>query len=175
MLLRGSCDSCRFLLACVRREGAPGPRQPTSQPTASETPLNNSRQDSDVPDALYTAVLDSPRSFQFPRPGLDDYSLTSWMINTWSTLQLSPLRVTYLRCRCWTPQVSHASFGREISTGRRDTMVGTRKQLTRWNPRAQKICGHVQIVKNWSMISLSMEAPLHGHWSIYQEFRCSGN
>ncbi|CAK9202898.1 unnamed protein product [Sphagnum troendelagicum] len=36
-------------------------------------------------------------------PVLDDYSLTSWMRNTWSTLHLSPLRVTCLRCRCWTP------------------------------------------------------------------------
>ncbi len=69
MLLRGSCDSSRFLLACVRREAAPGPRQPASQPTASETPLNNSQQHSDVPDALYTAVLDGPRSFRSLRPG----------------------------------------------------------------------------------------------------------
>ncbi|CAK9863683.1 unnamed protein product [Sphagnum jensenii] len=88
-------------------------------------------------------------------PVIDDYSLTSWMRNTWSTLHLSPLRVTYLRCRCWTPQVSHVSLGREICMGRRDTV---------------KICEHVQVVKNWSMVSLSMEAPLHGHWSVYQEF-----
>jgi len=130
MLLRGSCDSSSFLLACVRREGAPGPRQPASQQPARRLwtiPSNIATSRMHFTQLSSTALARSgPRG-----PVLDDYSLTSWMRNTWSTLHLSPLRVTYLRCRCWTPQVSHVSLGREICMGRRDTVVGTRKQLTR--------------------------------------------
>ncbi len=133
MLLRGSCDSSSFLLACVRREGAPGPRQPANKPANSQRdafeqfPSNITTSRMHFTQLSSTALAGSGSR----GPLLDDYSLTSWMRNTWSTLHLSPLRVTCLCCRCWTPQVSHVSLGREICMGRIDTLVGTRKQLTR--------------------------------------------